>query len=204
MYKFYYYEDNTVLLPSLKVFIKVFILLMKCFLIPLFFYFYVLNLLYFKKDKRILLKLSSVKRDNLIIKFSIFSLIMHSLLYLVFAINYYKNYYTIILINIVCFSIVLYLNSCQHQTIALLISALLMIFISGDSLLFKINTDGTWYINRIEEVKLIIKTNNYRIFFHIKNGKFVSISYRVFNESLLTEQEISLFKIINDKLIEIK
>lgn len=203
MYKFYYHEDNTVLLPSSRVLIKIFVSLIECFLIPLFFYFYILNLLYFKKDKQILLKLSSMKTDYLIIKFTVFSLIMHSLLYLIFAINYYKNYYKIIFINLLCFTIVLYLNSLKYQMISLLISALIIIFISSDSLLFELNTNGTWRINRIEKIKFTIKTNNYRILFHIKNGQFISIAYKIFDESSLTKEELFLFKKINHKLTEI-
>ncbi len=140
---------------------------------------------------------------NLLFYFVIFSVILHSLFYLLFSINYYKGYYSVIILNLLCFIVVLLWyflhlpNRYVFINILFIFNITLVILGCKDTLLFTIDDDGKLILNRNEDISIIIKNSLYTIFIRIEDKILKDVKYEIYLLRLLSQKDIMLLSAVD-------
>ena len=197
----FYPDDNTVIYPKFSNFLRILEMFSIPFAITLGIYHFI-GLI--PKFTSLFFKMSiSSNIFGLLCGFVIFSFVFHSIFYLLFSINYYNGYYSVMILNLLCFiSIFLWCflgfpNRYNFIYLAFVFNVTLVILGCKDSLLFTIDDDGRLILNRNENISMIIVDPLYAISIVIENKVLKEIKYEIYLLSLLSQKDIMLLSAVD-------
>ena len=197
----FYADNDTVICPKFSNFLRI----LEIFLIPFGIIMVCYHVMSFMpKYTSVFLKIcASSNVLNLLFYFVIFSVVLHSLFYLLFSINYYRGYYSVIILNFLCFASVLlwyFLNLPNRYgfiNVLFICNITLVILGCKDSLLFTIDDDGRLILNRNEDISIIIKNSLYTIFISIEDRVLKDVKYEIYLLRLLSQRDIMLLSTVD-------
>lgn len=196
-YKFYVSSD-VMIYPKFSNFLRI----IEMFLIPFLIPFSIFQILIFipKYISFVVRVYLDYDIFSVLFRFTVFSIALHSFMYLMFALNYCKMYYWILCVNFLCILSGIYCQMFGLNIMRVLIAniIIIMLFVSN-GLLFTIDDNCVINFNRNEDMRILINRYLYTIFIEIENEMIKSIEYKIYIVPLLSDNDIKILNMV-DKL----